>query len=126
MLSPLYMPKTMDEQAQEELCETCGHDSGPHVLLATVFGPVGKVEDVPLGGHMFCQEEGCNCYHTWSLPEEYVGSEIKERIGPKPHNLMNRLRSEYDAKRRREIISELPTWPPDHEVRYKPNDSSTS
>ena len=40
-----------------ELCEMCGHEAGPHVLLA---------HDPMKGGIRRCPEEGCECHATWS------------------------------------------------------------
>lgn len=45
-----------------DTCEQCGHGMDPHVLIATTGHPV------PHGGIMFCPEQGCECYSTWSIP----------------------------------------------------------
>lgn len=48
-------------------CGNCPHDFTPHVLVMTESGEVAGVQDVPVGGLMFCPVPGCGCTATWSV-----------------------------------------------------------
>jgi hypothetical protein len=104
-------------------CDRCGHEFNPHILMAVVFGPIGEVEDVPLGGHMFCQEPDCMCYMTWGLEAGIVGYEVRDKIGPPPTpELIARLRaSTIGSEERKEVLKEIPRYPKDHQIRFKEN-----
>lgn len=47
----------------DEPCETCEHQWGPHVLIATMVTPEH-------GGLIFCNVPGCKCQTTWSIDDE--------------------------------------------------------
>lgn len=42
-------------------CPTCGHDWGPHAMVAPGGDPLG-------GGFYLCPEFACQCYGTWGIP----------------------------------------------------------
>ena len=43
----------------------CAHPFDPHVLVATEFGEVSSIENVPVAGVVLCPE--CECAMTWSV-----------------------------------------------------------
>lgn len=49
-------------------CGICDHDFDPHAVIATSVGPDGINTDPRKGGIIICQERGCLCFATWSLP----------------------------------------------------------
>lgn len=57
-------------------CHTCGHLWDPHILITAI--------EPPMNGIIFCPEDECDCWATWSIkgtprpdPEEI---EILKRI----------------------------------------------
>lgn len=50
-------------------CRQCGHPYDDHVMVATEFATIDGVEDVPLGGSIYCPVAGCECGGTFDVPQ---------------------------------------------------------
>lgn len=60
----------------EDDCVQCGHPFGPHVVVAEEFKTLLGVEDVPIGGHIHCPVEDCDCSMTWSLDTKDIHGSV--------------------------------------------------
>ncbi len=77
-------------------------------MLADITSSDGhETKDVPVGGHMYCQNPDCSCYNTWSIPDEVAGFDVVARIGPRPTDKLQLLASDPPATR----IQRIERWP---------------